>query len=375
MFGLFSTIVPIMKVIVLLLFVVTLHEFGHYIICKLCKVKVLSVGLGIGPILYSIEDSSGTKWYLHAILIAAYVEPDNFYNDQYKQSDSVKNFLISSAGPVANILLSLVCFYALFSIRDIHALVYTYDKAIIKTYTVKTYTNNAQTHTLGIFNEITHFSDIDTQEGAHGIDKKHVLVTNISMITKIRFISNIIIKNTTVTFRKIFDSVVNLIYAGKKIDNQHLKAYQSELLYSKYIDNPLYNTPFEHSQHTILKQTQKNSRLFYSGKKTHTFKNIIDVIKEYSEYPFTFASILYIIAILSLGLGIFNLLPIPGLDGYHMLLSLCELLFRRKLRNNFLQYLEIFTIFLLTFFMLFKNILNQNGMLYKIYSVIMSLFR
>ena len=42
--------------------VVFVHEYGHYSIAKLCKVKIETFSLGFGPELFGITDSSGTRW-------------------------------------------------------------------------------------------------------------------------------------------------------------------------------------------------------------------------------------------------------------------------------------------------------------------------
>ncbi len=37
------------KVLVLLGFLITIHEFGHFIVAKLCNMKVLKFSIGFGP--------------------------------------------------------------------------------------------------------------------------------------------------------------------------------------------------------------------------------------------------------------------------------------------------------------------------------------
>ena len=56
---------------------------------------------------------------------------------------------------------------------------------------------------------------------------------------------------------------------------------------------------------------------------------------------------------ISFSLGLFNLLPIPVLDGGHIMLSLLEMITRRKLSAKILQPIMYFFIFVLIGFMLY----------------------
>ena len=48
--------------IVLLGVLVFVHEFGHYLIAKLCGVKVDEFSIGFGKKLFGWTDKSGTLW-------------------------------------------------------------------------------------------------------------------------------------------------------------------------------------------------------------------------------------------------------------------------------------------------------------------------
>ncbi len=388
MFQIFNNILPIIKIILLLICIVVIHESGHYIVCKFYNVKVLSVGLGLGPILYTTTDQSGTKWNIHAIPIAAYVEPDEIYNDQYKTTDSIKQFSIAAAGPIFNILLSIVCLYTLFSIRDIilykHIINFNTYTVHTRLYSVDAYNDHTKRHALNLLykhiavhkhDQVLHkIKEADDKlKRQLDLERPDVLatrysitvkITNTSIATKCRFIYQIIYIKTQQTFNSIYHLIAEKLKLSK---NDEITKYP----YQDFsIDNPLSDTVFANCTYNTLTHTPISVQDTLPLNTKSTFKNIIEIIKEYSEYPLTFASILYIIAILSLGLGIFNLLPIPGLDGYYMALSLLEIIFRRRFRNTLLHYLEYLSIIILTGFVFFKNVFNQQSILYKIFSQI-----
>lgn len=60
-------------------------------------------------------------------------------------------------------------------------------------------------------------------------------------------------------------------------------------------------------------------------------------------------------ALLALILAFMNIIPIPGLDGGHILFTLWEIITRRKPSNNFLSYAQNIGMFLLLALMIFAN--------------------
>lgn len=69
-------------------------------------------------------------------------------------------------------------------------------------------------------------------------------------------------------------------------------------------------------------------------------------------------------AILSLILGFMNLLPIPALDGGHVLFLLFEIVARRPVNEKVLEYAQVFGIILLISLLLFANGLDIYGLIF-----------
>ena len=59
---------------------------------------------------------------------------------------------------------------------------------------------------------------------------------------------------------------------------------------------------------------------------------------------------------LSIILGVMNLLPIPALDGGHVMFLLYEVITRRKPNEKFMENAQIGGMFFLLFLLLFANI-------------------
>src|SRR6476646_10144597 len=111
-------------------FVVTLgllivvHELGHYVVARLCNVKVLRFSLGFGqPLWRRTFGPDQTEWAIAAFPLGGYVKmlderegpvaPEERHRAFNRQSVA-KRFAIVLAGPVANFLLAIVLYWVLF---------------------------------------------------------------------------------------------------------------------------------------------------------------------------------------------------------------------------------------------------------------------
>ncbi len=103
---------------------IAIHEFGHYIVAKWCGVKVLRYCIGFGKPIFSRRlGKDQTEWALAAFPIGGYVKflderegevaPHEVHRAFNRQS-VWKRFAIVAAGPVANFILAIALYYALF---------------------------------------------------------------------------------------------------------------------------------------------------------------------------------------------------------------------------------------------------------------------
>ena len=127
-----SYILPFLFVLSIVVF---FHEFGHFIVGRLCGVKVLAFSVGFGPEILGFNDRHGTRWKLSAIPLGGYVKffgdanaasvPDwekvglateeerkiSFFHKPVGQRAA-----IIAAGPIANFILAILIFTGVFSI-------------------------------------------------------------------------------------------------------------------------------------------------------------------------------------------------------------------------------------------------------------------
>jgi regulator of sigma E protease len=113
--------------------VVFFHELGHFLVGRWCGVKVDAFSMGFGPELAHYTDRRGTRWRLAALPLGGYVrfhgdasgasEPDFEAAAAMPESERAVSFFaqkvwkraaVVAAGPIANFLLALVIFTGLF---------------------------------------------------------------------------------------------------------------------------------------------------------------------------------------------------------------------------------------------------------------------
>lgn len=100
---------------------VVVHEFGHYIVARLCNVKVISFSVGFGPKLISWQGKHN-EWRISLIPLGGYVKmlderegnvPSNLKHLAFNNKPPIQKILIAFAGPFFNILFAFLAYYAL----------------------------------------------------------------------------------------------------------------------------------------------------------------------------------------------------------------------------------------------------------------------
>ena len=117
---------------------VIIHEFGHYIVGRLCGVKVEAFSIGFGPELFAWHDKRGTRWRLALLPIGGYVR---FFGDANAASAPGdvsrltaaeravafpckplwQRTLVVAAGPFINLLFAAIIFAGfIFAYGEVH---------------------------------------------------------------------------------------------------------------------------------------------------------------------------------------------------------------------------------------------------------------
>ncbi|WP_027684839.1 RIP metalloprotease RseP [Rhizobium leguminosarum] len=129
---LMGNIVTFILVLSLLVFV---HEMGHYLVGRWSGIRILAFSVGFGPEIFGFTDRHGTRWKISVIPLGGYVrffgdedassKPDTDTIAAMSEEDRARSFAGAklwkraatvAAGPIANFLLAIAIFTILFSV-------------------------------------------------------------------------------------------------------------------------------------------------------------------------------------------------------------------------------------------------------------------
>lgn len=128
-------VIYVVPFVIVLSVVVFVHEFGHFIVGRWCGVKVDAFSIGFGPELFARIDRFGTRWRVAAIPLGGYVKfhgdangasvPDPEAVEGMPEAERAVTFAaqpvwkrsaIVFAGPFANFILAIAIFTGIFAI-------------------------------------------------------------------------------------------------------------------------------------------------------------------------------------------------------------------------------------------------------------------
>ncbi len=313
-------------------FIIFIHELGHFYFAKRAGVTIHEFSIGMGPRLFGWE-KEGIVYNVRLFPIGGYVamegeDEDSVDPNSFGQKSIKERFLSIFAGPMANIILCIVLLIPFFFVIGTPST--TFGKVI----------PNSPSYKVGL----------KADDKILSIDNKKVDSFNemSSMITKsngkeldIKYERNGKTQEVTVLPEKS---------AGKYVIGIQPKNEKNP---TKAISQAFYST-YEISK-TMLKFLWQLVTGQLSGNITNSLAGPVGVINMVSSAASSgFINLIYLTAIISLNIGIMNLLPLPALDGWRILMLIVESIRGgKKLPAKIEGYINGAGLFVLLAFMVF----------------------
>ena len=326
---------------------VFIHELGHYLAAIKNGVIVEQFSVGFGPELFGFTDKYRTRWKVCLIPFGGYVKMKGellVNNENYQNNNDNKGYfnnaslfsrlLIVFSGPLANIVLGIVIITTLYSFHG--------------RYEVKPEVNQV------VKNSPAEKSGLKPNDLIISINNKKV--SNFEDIKKIVSKNNKqlnfeILRNKHIMFFNIKPEILDT----KDLDT---KSYKIGIIASSPI---LVKHDFIYSIYYGLKDT-----LILTSEWIKGFIKLIsfEIDKKDIAGPIGIAKIsgnaislgvpnfLFLMALLSINLGLINLLPIPALDGGYILMYFVEFILGRPINQKIQYKLIQIGVFLLMFLMM-----------------------
>lgn len=321
------TILTIVALLIVLGIVVFVHEAGHFMAARWAGVRVDAFSIGFGPAILKWHDKHNTVWKLCCLPLGGYVsiygQEDMFNRKKYqdlpkekKQGHYLsvpawKQFIIIAAGVFMNFMLAWFIYSADFMFRPRNIQLPVVGQVIrdsvafnagVKPGDVIVKIDNAKIANWG---ELIIAKELADKHDANVVISRKDRLINVTLKPAERW--GLIADGSKTMFRK--KRLFGAVYSGLRETY-----YQSKTLL------------------IVLKQIITGER---SSKQLGSFITIAQVSGHALETGFFV--FLSIIALLSVNLGVINLLPLPVLDGGYLLILIIEAITRRKLGGKAME--------------------------------------
>ncbi len=408
--------------LILISVLVVVHEGGHYLIAKLCGVRVLEFSIGFGPPLHKWE-KNGEIISLRSIPFGGFVkmagsdpkehyEKDDFLGKKYYQKVS-----IVSAGPIFNLIYALFAFFAIYWFVG-----YPSTKSgrmgKIEKGTIAFESGFKTGDSILSVNNKPFSSWIDFYERLNEKDSNYVEVLRNGHVEQIAFVPDSLtnlgiepyvppviqgLDKSGAAYRyglREGDTVVKInginIISFEQMGEIVRKHPDDTLLFTVKRDSVFLNLRVVPEKLAISKNNiigrigvvsySKTVRFSFSKSVMLSFKKsyyvtvmigkflyqlisgktsvknlggfiaVGKMVKTSESYGFTFkmlvSNLLNLSAVLSINLFLLNLIPFPALDGFHIFTFSIEALFKKPIKKEIVEWVQIVGFAMLIIFML-----------------------
>ncbi len=356
-------LIYIIPFLVLITLVVFIHEYGHYFFARYYGVGVTDFSIGFGKELFGYNDKHGTRWKFCAVPLGGYVK---FFGDRnvfsqaeqekilkkYNKEDQEKLFvtkplyqrsIIVAAGPFANFILAILIF----------SLIYIFSGKDFTPAQINEVQENSPAFVSGLKKDDIILS-INNNKVKSILDVSTYINTSTSEQINLNILRNnneilLSVKPKTI---KSEDGLGNKI--NKKIIGIKIAPVNNEFNKEKLGPSKALFYAFKETWFVIKTSFSFFINLFKGMGDTTQIGGPIKIAKITGQVAqHGLIAFLSITAYISISLGFINLLPIPMLDGGHLMFYAFEKVLgkplKQKTQESFFR-IGLFLLFSLMFF-------------------------
>ncbi|MBU3092263.1 RIP metalloprotease RseP [Clostridium sp. CM028] len=293
---------------------IIIHELGHFILCKLNGVKVSEFSLGMGPKIFGIKGKE-TEYLIKAFPIGGYVKmegEDGESNDprSFTNKTPGQKLSIVSAGAIMNLILAVVLF----------AMVGASKGYILPIIGELVPNSPAMKAGIQVGDEITKINKTkidrwDQVQNEIFVSKGESMDIEIVRNSKVEKITLKPIKNVK---EKLFFVGVSPSMVEKKMNPGKAVIYG-----------------FDQIGNTVKQIFEFFGNVFHGKVSANDVGGPISIIRFSGKAAQAgITTLMYFTALMSVQLGIFNIIPFPALDGGWIFMLLFEIISGKKLDDN-----------------------------------------
>ncbi len=329
----FITVLSTVIVFIVLIFI---HEFGHFIAARLCGVGINEFSIGMGPSLFSWKSKKyGTRYGVRVLPIGGYVSmvgEDEASDDEsaFCNKSVWKRMAIVLAGPAMNLVLGFLLMTVI-----------VFSQTALASTTIAEFNEDATSNKyLQVGDKIVAVDGVPVYTGndaAYEIMNQGYEPIDITVIR-----NGEKIKLKDITFSSFSED-------GVTFGNYDFKF----LAESKSFPN-LIKHSFWRSVSTVKMVVDSVVSLItgrYGLEAVSGPVGVAEVVGDAARGGVI--NLFYIVTVLSINLGVFNLIPFPALDGGRFLFLIIEAIRRKPIKKEVERYVNLIGISILFAFMIF----------------------
>ena len=344
--------------VVMFLALITVHEFGHFIMAKLTGIKVDEFAVGMGPAIIK-KQGHKTLYSLRLIPIGGYckfADEDGKNPDALSKQKKYKRFLVLVSGALLNVILG----YILFVVLTLSMPVADGEVNKISVPIVDSVVENSYVKDSGLMpgdeiieidgHKIRFYQDISLYTSNFNEDTvSDMTVKRNNKKVKISFKPTV--SESTYNYKDDYIEVITSVNGNETIENyeysSNVEPSQIEEMVGKtetekrliigFVPrtepvglNNIFSYSFHYTGY-VVRMVYKSLWDLLTG--TVGFEavsgpvGIASVVNDaVNTGSYGFVNILFLAAVITINLGIFNLLPLPALDGGRLVFLIIEFL-------------------------------------------------
>lgn len=311
------------------------HELGHFAAARFFGVQVDVFSIGFGKKLYS-RMIGKTEWSLSAIPLGGYVKMKgqddtdptavSYDEDSYNVKKPWQRIIILLAGPFANFLLAFILYFAIanMGVPKLLSVVGEVSKDT-PAYSAGLTKEDKIVQVNG--NNIQYWEEIGENINGDKGDITLIVEREARLITL--QITPKVIEDLNIFGEKITRRIIGISPLGEQ-----------ETVYFGLVDGLGY--AWEETKNASLLIVQSVEKLLtgvVGADKLGGVITIVDVTAQASSAGLL--ALFFFTALISVNLGVLNLLPIPALDGGHIMFNLYEMLTGRTASEQVMTYITL----------------------------------
>jgi len=307
------------NLLIIFICIVFIHEFGHYIFARIFKAEVTDFSIGFGKPLFKFKDKNNTIWKICPIPLGGYVKikgldsvfQKNVNEDpgSFQSLQLFQKILILLAGSLFNIFSAWIALFSIFFFFGIATFLPIVGKVMDN--------SSAQVNDLRVNDIIISVNNSEIYEFS---DIPKALGNNQFISLMIQRDDQLIEKNFELKFN---DEVKRYVIGITSTNEPIIDIYNL----TKSIQNSLFFIPTYYSASiNFLKQAYKDNTL------DEQLAGPVGIVKMADQMMLDkIRGVIFLFIVISLFVGVFNLLPIPLLDGGHIVYFIISKIFANSL--------------------------------------------